>query len=95
MIENLLEGKDEQIRAAHIRTSNGKTNRPIVKIYPLEVRATSEENHPVETEESIMQNENSPEDRTKRPIRATARNALQRISNWTKVLNAPPEQGRR
>jgi hypothetical protein len=26
-----------------------------------------------------------------RPIRAAAKNALRQISNWAKVLNAPPE----
>ena len=91
VIENFIEGEDGQIRAAHIRTATGKTNRPIAKLYPLEVRATTRADNPVETKESIIHNENSPEDRMKRPIRAAAKNALRQISNWAKVLNAPPE----
>ena len=91
VIENFIEGEDGQIRAAHIRTATGKTNRPIAKLYPLEVRATTRADNPVETKESIIHNENSPEDRMERPIRAAAKNALRQISNWAKVLNAPPE----
>ena len=34
--------KDNLVRAANIRTVNGTTNRAITKLYPLEVRATSE-----------------------------------------------------
>jgi hypothetical protein len=91
VIENFIEGEDGQIRAAHIRIATGKTNRPIAKLYPLEVRATTRAYNPVETKESIIHNENSPEDRMERPIRAAAKNALRQISNWAKVLNAPPE----
>jgi hypothetical protein len=91
VIENLIEGEDGQIRAAHIRTSTGKTNRPIARLYPLEIRATTREDHPVATKEPVRQNENIQEDRTERSTRAAARTALQRISKWAKALNAPPE----
>ena len=37
MIEELIEGKDGLVRAAHIRTAQGRTNRPISKLCPLEV----------------------------------------------------------
>ena len=37
VIEKLSEGGDGLIRAADVRTSSGKTNRPITKLYPLEV----------------------------------------------------------
>ncbi len=91
VIENLIEGEDGQIRAAHIRTSTGKTNRPIARLYPLEIRATTREDHPVAIKEPVKQNENIQEDRTERSTRAAARTALQRISKWAKALNAPPE----
>ena len=35
--------------------------------------------------------ENTRELQTERPVRMAARNALQRIANWTKVLKAAPE----
>jgi hypothetical protein len=37
VIENLIRSTDGEIRAADIRTANGKTNRPISKLYPLQV----------------------------------------------------------
>jgi len=37
VIEDVNTGEDGLVRAANIRTSTGKTNRPITKIYPLEV----------------------------------------------------------
>jgi hypothetical protein len=37
VIENLIRSADGEIRAADFRTANGKTNRPILKLYPLQV----------------------------------------------------------
>jgi hypothetical protein len=37
-VESVHRGNDGIIRSADIRTSNGRTNRPISKLYPLEVR---------------------------------------------------------
>ena len=37
VVEDLIEGKDGLVRAAHIRMGKLKTTRPIVKLYPLEV----------------------------------------------------------
>lgn len=34
VIESLITGADGLVRAASIRTSNGRTNRPITKLYP-------------------------------------------------------------
>jgi len=42
VIEELIKGLDGFTRAAKIRTKSGKTNRPIAKLYPLEVNLTSE-----------------------------------------------------
>jgi hypothetical protein len=46
VIENLIRSADGEIRAADIRTANGKTNRPISKLYPLQM--TEPANAPVE-----------------------------------------------
>ena len=77
VIENLTEGKDGYVRSADIRTTNGKTNRPIAKLYPLEVRATTAAEYPIEIEQPVTPIENTRELQTKRPIRMAARNALQ------------------
>ena len=37
VVEELIEGKDGLVHAAHMRTATCKTTRPIVKLYPLEV----------------------------------------------------------
>ena len=42
IIEGVIRGNDGLIQAANIRTSTGKTTRPINKLYPLEVTSTSE-----------------------------------------------------
>ena len=39
VIEHLNKGKDGLARSANVRTSTGQTNRPIAKLYPLEVTA--------------------------------------------------------
>ncbi|XP_053380934.1 uncharacterized protein LOC123562061 [Mercenaria mercenaria] len=36
VVEQLITGRDDRTRAATIRTANGTTTRPIVKLYPLE-----------------------------------------------------------
>ena len=35
VVEDLIEGKDGLVRAAHIQMDKLKTTRPIVKLYPL------------------------------------------------------------
>ena len=35
VIEELLKGKDGLVRAANIRTAQGKTNRPIARLIPF------------------------------------------------------------
>ena len=42
VVEELIVGGDGLVQAAIIRTSSGKTNRPIVKLYPLEVSSSDE-----------------------------------------------------
>ncbi|VDI77079.1 Hypothetical predicted protein [Mytilus galloprovincialis] len=40
VIEELTYGNDNLVRSATVRTSNSKLNRPIVKLYPLEICAS-------------------------------------------------------
>ena len=46
IVENLIRSTDGEIRAADIRTANGKTNRPISTLYPLQM--TEPANAPAE-----------------------------------------------
>lgn len=41
-MERLNRGADGKVRSAEIRTANGRTSRPINKLYPLEVFESSE-----------------------------------------------------
>ena len=41
VVEELITGKDGLVRAANIRTGTGRTSRPIIKLYPLEVSSSS------------------------------------------------------
>ena len=40
VIKEVVKGKDGLIRSAVIRTTNGVTNRPITKLYPMEITET-------------------------------------------------------
>ena len=41
----LVQGEDGYTRAANIRYRGGKTNRPIAKLYPLEVLSTNNDKY--------------------------------------------------
>jgi hypothetical protein len=86
VIEDLITGNDGLIRAANLRTSTGQTNRPIAKLYPLEVRTDIMSKTEHKSEGVAPQR---PEIRSKR---TAANNALKKISEWTNMLNtSPPE----
>ena len=42
IVEGLIEGHDDLVRAANVRTNNYVTSRPIAKLYPLEVSSSQE-----------------------------------------------------
>ena len=54
VIEELIIGNDGFVRAAHIRTAQGRTNRPISKLCPLEV--SSNEESQTESVEPVLPN---------------------------------------
>jgi transposase InsO family protein len=87
VIEDLITGNDGLIRAANLRTSTGQTNRPIAKLYPLEVRADIMSKTEHKSEGVPPQR---PEIRSKR---TAANNALKKISEWTNMLNTSPPGG--
>ena len=88
VIESLIEGGDGLVRAANIRTSTGCTNRPITKLYPLEVSANVEnEDGPSRDSTNGLAANSS----NSRPRRAAPSNALRKISEWANSLRGPPE----
>ena len=82
-------GGDNLVRTAVIRTSTGETNRPIAKLYPLEVRAD-------------MSSTDSPDNGNKTPVmssgndcrpqRESARKATGRLAEWIQALWPPPRR---
>ena len=105
VIEKLIIGNDGLVRAANVRTANGRTNRPIVRLYPLEVTANPEGTGTIaedkerttigetETErESNSVTVTTPgEGNSCRPSqRDSARRAMERMTKWSEVLRAPP-----
>lgn len=88
IVEELIKGGDNLVRAAHIRMGTYKTTHPITKLYPLEVSSSGEMNSQKASDE--------PNDRVDPPSnhrvrRKGASKALQNITRWTKVLGRAPE----
>ena len=94
VIEDLIMGGDGLVRAATIRTSTGTTNRPITKLYPLELNTADEvslgvkKGPTVELDDSV-----DSEGETIRPQRASARKATDQVKEWVRILSAPPPGG--
>ena len=102
VVEELIRGNDGFVRAAHIRTDNYRTTRPIVKLYPLEV--TSSVNQSQGREEAtdhiseISTDANCPAEvdtSSEQPKICRKRNAaikaMRKIKEWTNVPCCPPE----
>ena len=89
VVESLITGNDGLVRAANIRTSTGRTNRPLAKLYPLEVTATCAtppDDKP--TSENNPSMDVSPE----KQGRTAALEARKRIKDWTsKLLGGPKD----
>ena len=100
VVEDLIKGNDGLIRAAHIRTDNVKTTRPIVKLYPLEVNEGDDgEVTPGDIDRSRSQNrqgnlvsdDTAMYQTTTCVRRRAATKALQRMTEWTDTLRLAPE----
>ena len=84
----LNKSKDGLICSANIRSATGRTNHPIVRLYPLEVTATEETGRPPSVETSDTQNEESPA-LLERPVREAARGGKKQMKEWLTSLCAP------
>lgn len=88
VVEEVIRGGDGLVRAAHIHTSTGSTNRPVNKLYPLEITASTAASRPASPDCPEQQ---STTVTSSRPRRAAAAEAMMRIADWTNSLLAPPE----
>jgi len=85
LVEKLIKGNDGQIRAAHICTSSGKTNRPIAKLYPLETTAQEQSTEPNQENTSSKSQDNNQElpfNLQERQHRKNAKELLSRLINF-------------
>ena len=83
---------DGYTRAAKIRTKSGRTNRPIAKLYPLEVNSTSET--AAITDNVIPDGQVSSDISTTncpRLSRVAALKAHEHNKDWTNTLSVAPE----
>ena len=98
VVEGLIHGGDDLVRAANIRTSTGRTNRPIVRLIPLEVSTQDNKDCPDTSDRSCDdRNINSQEDshvkiagEVSRPARSSARKAREKMTQWADILSASP-----
>ena len=87
VIEQINKGADGLIHSANVRTSSGKTNHPIARLYPLEVTASdisSINNDNSAREKLSMSSEETPQ----RQVRRAAVMGRQKIQQW---IRGPPE----
>ena len=90
IIEELIRGKDGLVRAANIRTKNGRANRPITKLYPLEISAEiSKEQQKQSNDAEETDTRTIAENNSSRPERAAALGARNKISKWVEELSPP------
>ena len=99
IIEELITGNDGLIRAAKLRMASGRTNRPITRLYPLEV-TTDPKNIESNAGDVECETTDGAEGKTdsaqisttsRSPVRDSAKRARERMVEWSKVLTAPPE----
>ena len=75
------------IRSANVRTSTGRTNRPIARLYPLELTEDTATSTPTDD-----QPEESPTDTsTCRQTQEAAKRGRQVVKQWIASLRASPE----
>ena len=102
VVENLIYGSDGLVRAANIRTSTGRTNRPIVRLIPLEVSvqdkdtARSDNSSLSYRDKSANSTSDSQVDVHRRvvesrPARNSAKRAREKLTQWADILSVPRE----
>jgi hypothetical protein len=85
VVQKLNEGNDGLVRSAVIKTNTGITNRPIVKLYPLEVNSDA-------YSETLPKNGQpldipTPAKQQQRLVRKAAAKARDKFKDWAKLLS--------
>ena len=94
VVKDLQRGRDGLVRSASIQTSNGHTNRPIAKLYPLEVNAEASvvSSHPVnDNTQDTCQSPVNDTGMSSYPTRAAAVKAVTQMTEWAKTLQRPED----
>ena len=95
VVQELQRGNNDLVRSAIIRTANGVTNRPISKLYPLEVNVgmnvSGRKSQEVIEYDNDCVSDTLPQQDIKtlsppRPQRSAAIKAGTRVAEWSKVL---------
>ena len=88
-IEQLNKGADGLVRSVQ-RTSTGRTNHPIAKLYPLEI--TAADRPPISSSDDTGQQPTS--SNTVRPIRLAEVRGCEKTKDWINTLCAPRRMSR-
>ena len=73
----------------------GTTNRPITKLYPLELNAADEVSLGVKKDPTVELDDSvDSEGKTSCPQRASARKATDHVKEWVRILLAPLRMSR-
>ena len=96
VIEELMKGKHGLVRAAKIRTAQGRTNRPIAKLIPLEVSSEVANSSSTNDDncDTVLPPDSSNEDIVRdinRPRRQAAERGRDKVKMWVKEFGGPPE----
>ena len=96
VIENLIKGKDEYVQTAEVRTSSRRINRPINRLYPLEISCERDDVVDAGTIKNEDDDQQCADDidecstlMGERPIRSSAAKARLNISHWSKEILCP------
>ena len=93
VVEKLVTGLDGITRAAEIRTTNGRTNRPITKLFPLEVNGndSSPETQVVTPPDASSDMQPTVNLSRDRPTRDATIAACKKLKEWATILRAALE----
>ena len=97
VVKELQRGQDNAVRSAIIRTANGVTSIPIVKLYPLEVNTAPEgDSQDVSDDKNncaqdTFTSDSSEPQLSSRPQRSAAVKARAQAADWAQILRAPED----
>ena len=89
VIKGLIKGNDGYVRADEVRASNGRTNRPLSKLYPLEISTDEDCSGTESTNEATNEDSSGTElkkntTKDERKTRNSATKAKHKLCQWSK-----------